>query len=316
MGRLSLDIGRYGDANDFAQIMLVGLAFWCFIASAPKRSILGKIVPFGCIVVQLFAFAKTGSRGGVIGLFLTALILFIYSSAMARLKLLVVLTAAVLLCGVFLPHSIMLRYRSILTDDTDIQNEQEFEDQRAAAGSREGRIYLLKTSLRLTLTHPLTGVGLGMFPVAENDKARAAGRGNGSWHETHNLYTQISSEAGIPALIFFLMAMVRAMRDLSAIRKGRHPDSEAAPTPEQRHMAFWVNIACWSVITSGLFLSVAFTPELQFLFGLMAALSRSVHQENALPQTTAAASAAPAQAIPARPPAQTVASYLIPKTGY
>src|SRR5204863_4295578 len=68
IGRLSLDVGRYGDANDFAQIMLVGLAFWCFIASVPRRSILGKIVPLACVALQLLGFARTGSRGGLIGL--------------------------------------------------------------------------------------------------------------------------------------------------------------------------------------------------------------------------------------------------------
>ena len=34
----------------------------------------------------------------------------------------------------------------------------------------------------------------------------------GMWHETHNSYTQISSECGIPALIFFVSAVVSAYR--------------------------------------------------------------------------------------------------------
>src|SRR5436190_11742230 len=90
MGRLSLDIGRYGDANDFAQIMLVSLAFWCFIISSPRRSLPGKLVPLTCIILQLVAFARTGSRGGLIGLGLTAMVLFAYSSGASRIKLITV----------------------------------------------------------------------------------------------------------------------------------------------------------------------------------------------------------------------------------
>jgi hypothetical protein len=102
------------------------------------------------------------------------------------------------------------------------------------------------------------------------------------------------------------MAIVRAMRDIGAIRKGRHPASESAPTPEQRHMAFWISIASWGVLTSGIFLSMAFTPEFQFLFGLMAAFGRSVHRENTLPP-----SAAPAAPVAARLTGRTVASYAL-----
>jgi O-antigen ligase len=304
--RLAMGVGRYGDANDFAQIMLVGLAFWCLIAFAPQRSLLGKIGPLACIALQLFAFARTGSRGGLIGLFLTAAILFAYSSFMARVKLIMILSCAAVLSAAFLPHVILLRYRSIVADqENNYTSEEEARHMEGAGGSREGRTYLLKTSLLLTLKHPVTGVGLGMFAVAEDDKARAAGRVNGMWHETHNMYTQVSSECGIPALIFFLMTIIRSMRDLGAIRKGRHPATEVEPTLEQRHMAFWVSIASWGMITSGIFLSVAFTPELQFLLALMTGVSRAVHRENVLPQT---ADARPAP-VPVRQRVPAVASY-------
>ena len=315
MGRMSLDIGRYGDANDFAQIMLVGLAFLCFITSAPDRSILGKIIPLGCVILEFLAFARTGSRGGLIGLILTSVILFVYSSLLARLKLICFFSAAIALGVAFLPHGTLLRYRSIFTQENTFESEQEYKDMEAATGSRAGRTYLLKTSILFTFRHPLTGVGLGMFAVAENDKARASGRANGSWHETHNMYTQVSSECGIPALIFFLMAIIRSMRDVGAIRKGRHPDTETPPTPEQRHMAFWSSIAAWGVITSGLFLSVAFSPELQFLLGLLAAFGRSVHQENTLPPAVLADASA-GTAIPVPSPVRAGAFYAIPRTGY
>jgi O-antigen ligase len=316
LSRISLSIGRYGDANDFAQIMLVGLAFWCLIASDPKRNAVGKLVAVGCIGLQLIALAKTGSRGGLIGFALTALILFMQSSSLARLKLIVVLCAATVIGIGFLPHTLLMRYRSIYSEDITVQSDQEYKEQEAALGSRLGRTYLLKTSLMLTLRHPITGVGLGMFMVAENEKARDAGRANGSWHETHNMYTQVSSEAGIPALILFIMAMTRALRDCSAIRKGRHPASEIAPTPEQRSMAFWLYIALWGYLTTGFFLSIAFTPELQFALGLLAAFGRSVHLENAQATGAQPVFALPVPRKPAIARAQPVVVSGIHQTGY
>jgi len=37
-------------------------------------------------------------------------------------------------------------------------------------------------------------------------RAKAAGE-HGNWHETHNTYTEISGECGIPALIFALVGL-------------------------------------------------------------------------------------------------------------
>lgn len=52
-----------------------------------------------------------------------------------------------------------------------------------------------------------------MFPDAEDADSKAAGLKKGAWLGTHNSYTQVSSELGIPALIFYLAAMCFALRD-------------------------------------------------------------------------------------------------------
>ena len=43
------------------------------------------------------------------------------------------------------------------------------------------------------------------------------------WHQTHNTYTQVSSECGIPALILFLMALGTTFRRLSKTTKTTDP---------------------------------------------------------------------------------------------
>jgi len=62
---------------------------------------------------------------------------------------------------------------------------------------------LFKISLRYTLSHPLFGVGPDQFSAAVNEDAARTGQ-QMPWLGTHNTYTQISSECGIPALFFYV----------------------------------------------------------------------------------------------------------------
>jgi len=57
-----------------------------------------------------------------------------------------------------------------------------------ASLSAQQRKELLFKSLKVTVRHPLFGVGPGNFEVV-----------SGAWDVTHNSYTQISAEGGIPA---------------------------------------------------------------------------------------------------------------------
>jgi putative inorganic carbon (hco3(-)) transporter len=75
-------------------------------------------------------------------------------------------------------------------------------------GSAEARKELLIKSLAVTATHPLFGVGPGNFQSYTR-----------SWLVTHNTYTQLSSECGIPALILFLLLLRRAFLNLRYLRK-------------------------------------------------------------------------------------------------
>ena len=62
---------------------------------------------------------------------------------------------------------------------------------------------LLKRSVSETISHPLFGVGPGQFPV-RSWKRRKRKTTWFQWLGTHNSYTQVSSECGIPAFICYL----------------------------------------------------------------------------------------------------------------
>jgi O-antigen ligase len=75
-------------------------------------------------------------------------------------------------------------------------------------GSLEARKALLKLSVMTALTHPLFGVGPGCFPLVD-----------ATWKVAHNAYSELASEAGIPALVLFLLAMGSAFKNIAQVRK-------------------------------------------------------------------------------------------------
>jgi len=66
--------------------------------------------------------------------------------------------------------------------------------------SNAQRIAIWKASLVSIKSHPLLGVGVGNFPVVLNQELALAKAGSSA----HNIYLQIATEMGIPALIFTL----------------------------------------------------------------------------------------------------------------
>ncbi len=81
----------------------------------------------------------------------------------------------------------------------------------SSVASQLQREELFKTSLRYTLSHPLLGVGPDQFATAVSQDA-ARDSQQMPWLGTHNTYTQVSSECGIPALIFYVAVIGICLR--------------------------------------------------------------------------------------------------------
>jgi O-antigen ligase len=97
----------------------------------------------------------------------------------------------------------------------------------SAIESQWSRIELIKRSVYETVTHPLFGVGPGQFPVAVMEEAKARGEWF-QWLGTHNSYTQISSECGIPTLIFYVAVIIVSFQTNLRIWKRSRDQKEFA----------------------------------------------------------------------------------------
>jgi O-antigen ligase len=142
-------------------------------------------------------------------------------------------------------------------------------------GSVEARTRLLKASLELTLLNPLLGVGPGQFSPAENDMAVEAGARRGSWQVTHNSYTEVSSEAGIPALLFFVGSMFFSFKGLSRIYRR----TKGTPHNMVRNAAFCLMLSLVGFSVSILFSSMAYRYYLPSLIGIAAVFITAATRE-------------------------------------
>jgi O-Antigen ligase len=268
-GRLFLPQGKFANPNEMAQALLIGIPLWAAkMASAPAGP--RKLFAAGVMVVMLFTVFRTGSRGAMIAFAFMALFMFVRASVMGKAQMLLGVTLLSGLVMVTMPGRLISRYKTIADDQVE-DDEMDAGMRESAYTSTESRKQLLKSSLRLTIHHPLFGVGPGMFPVAENDEAISNGKRKGQWLGTHNSYTQVSCELGIPAFCFFLAAIVLSLKGPYILYRQTRGDPR---TDDIANMALGLHYAMILYAVTILFEHIAYTVMLPVFGGLASSLIR------------------------------------------
>ncbi len=274
--RLGLGTGNdtLSDSNFLALFLIVGLPLIWFSASVKKG--LMRVVMILAVIPVLAGAAETGSRSGLLALGAGIIFFLIFATMKQRIIIIGGGLIFFILAGALLPPNILGRFTTIFQAKSSAAEE--------AAESAETRKMLLGKSLDMTLHHPILGVGPGQFMVAEAREAMKAGH-RGVWHYTHNSYTELSSECGIPGLIFYLAAFWRAYRGLTPIRN-RYPRAST------RRAAMFVQMAVLMAAIGAFFLSIAYGGILYAILGLSAALQLAVARERREMQEQAPVAAA------------------------
>lgn len=272
-GRIAMESGTFANTNDMAQIVLLGLPFVVFLISEVwNRQLLAGLAVLGLVPMGV-ALLRTGSRSVVLAAGVMFILVFFHVSLAAKLRLLI-LVGFVLVCGaLFLPARVALRFATFFSPTrVSAIDESDYMAQLSALESTRQRRELLKDSLVYTMNHPVFGVGPGMFFVARGLDYEKENK-TGAWRVTHNAYTQISSECGIPALIFFLMALGSTFVVLRRARK-YHEGVNSPVSASIRRAAFTLKMALVSYIVFALFLSIAYQMQLIVLIALAVSLER------------------------------------------
>jgi O-antigen ligase len=197
--RLEVGTGLYANANDFAIMIALNWPICLGFLLATRNPVKKALWAIG-LVGMAWAVTLTYSRSGFMALVVAVCFSFWEFGVRGKRKYIIVagLFMALLLLPVMLPSHYGTRLIGIFNPSVDALD----------LGSHAAREELLKKSITLTLRHPLFGVGPGNFASATQ-----------YWHVTHNTYTQLSSEAGIPALVIFLFILRQVFRNLRNIRK-------------------------------------------------------------------------------------------------
>jgi putative inorganic carbon (HCO3(-)) transporter len=188
--------GEYTDPNDLALAIILSLPL-CLALLFLSRNWIWKTFWSVSMLVMTYAIFLTGSRGGFVALLVVTVICLWEFGIRGRRAYLLPLAA---LAGVILWHSAGGMLAGRLKGTFDVK-----EDTAAAYSSAQSRRQLFWRSVAVTEEHPLFGVGPGNFEQV-----------SGQWHTTHNTFTLMSSEGGLPALLLYVLMLGCGFRNLTA----------------------------------------------------------------------------------------------------
>jgi O-antigen ligase len=249
----------FSNANDLS--LQLTLAVTQFLYLLFQRGVWLRVLAVVGITIALVYSLQTGSRGGAIAILMLVAVIFLIGNHKLLLAAVVLVagTAAILIVPSAAFHRI-----SLITGGEEIVDNADL----SSAGSVEQRIALLRQSVEFTFTHPLLGVGPGQFAVAVDGEAQKQSK-RSAWLGTHNSYTEVSSECGIPALLFYagivILCLVSNLRIYQ--RSANHPQLRQLSA-----LAFCTFCGSFVFAVSTFFYHIAYTSYLPVLAGMTVAL--------------------------------------------
>ncbi len=250
--------GVFDNPNDFA--LSIALVFpFCFWFALRSKSILRKAFWISLMAIMIYTVLLTYSRSGLLALLAGGGMAIWEFGVKAKRHhwIIVMLLMGLTVSIVGGPAAYVERVKSIF----DLEDDP--------SGSAVARRELFIRGLKVTAHHPIWGVGPNNFPIAIDDP---------HGHGTHNTYLQFSAEAGIPALIFFLLIVQRAFFNVRRVQRAAPSNSE-----------FWLTAGALraslaAFVVGAFFADTAYQFFSYFLMGYSSALYQIACASGVIPQ--------------------------------
>ena len=255
--RVGVDIGGlFGNPNEMAMhfVMMTPLAIVLGIAS---RRLYMKAIFFTMTALFIGANMVTFSRGGFLGLMATGGMLAWKIGRKHRVNVSIASVVIGAVIMVAAPGKYGLRMLSIFIPALD------------PVGSSDQRSELLKRSLLVTARNPW-GIGIGNFPIVGIHNL-----------QSHNAFTQVSSELGILGLVAYLIFMISPYRKLAAIERRQFDKDE---TDWFYYVAIGLQTSILGYMVSSFFASVAYNWFIYYLIAYAVAFRRIYSLEKGIDQ--------------------------------
>ena len=276
----------YYDANDLAMLLCSCIPLFVYFLR-PGGGFVRRVMAVGALGLTMLTLVRTGSRGGFLGFLAAGLfLLFTFTAIKPAIRIGAVAALAIGLAAVGTD-----KYWSFIATLSNPTEDYNWSGQAAS-----GRMEIWKRGMGYMITHPLTGVGVDAFPVAEgriSDIAALQAQNIGvKWSAAHNSFVQIGAELGIPGLLAFLAMLYQSFRLLARVARDKSPDRK-----RERALAQCLIAALASYCVSGFFLSQAYSAFLYSLLALVVAVTMDYARPKVAVQLAKSRAPIPARAI-------------------
>jgi hypothetical protein len=223
------------DSHSFAMLMILFSPIVIFYYASQKEK--GKrllfVFVFALFLLAIFFSGSRGAWAGWVIALVSSAFLYRFRKRIASLRLIqidhttvhkkhykTVIASLVLFLALFPVSSVALQKSQ---EVQMIMEGMSLDDDRKSAllrrtwstydfseTSNKKRMQIWKESVSSVASHPLTGVGLGNFPVALGESVETSKMGSSA----HNIYLDIAVEVGLFGLLVFLLLILEIMRKL------------------------------------------------------------------------------------------------------
>jgi O-antigen ligase len=234
-----------------------------FLVALLVRSGRGKKLTFSAIcLLELAIILKTVSREGLLLALIVVSLAVLHVSFSNKIKIAMASILVCLFAAATLPRQSLDRYLTVFTHNVS------GDAVASAEASSRARKQKLQESVQLTVRHPIFGVGMGVFMPASVDLAKE-NRMQPDWEVSHNSYTQVSSELGLPGLLILLAIFYTGFRQILQLSHA----AKRAGHDDVRKLAVTLLIALVVLSVHFCFDSIAYVFYLPLVAGLVAAFS-------------------------------------------
>ena len=258
------------DANDSAMFLVSGLPVILYFLVRARKSV--EKLGFGLgLAATGSAIVLTGSRGGFLALIaVLGYSLFFLKGIKKSVRL-----GVVLLAGVIVSRSATEEFWSRMgtIGDEDDYNYTSY----------TGRKQIWTRGLSYMLDHPISGVGIDNFSVAEGKNPLMRERleeGYGTrFSAPHSIWVQAGAELGVPGLAALITVFVLAFKALMTAERASRGGGRKKPVPELEPLGELGRPLVGTLIgvfVAGTFLSRAYSGLLWEPFALALALEKLV----------------------------------------
>ena len=257
--------GLFANSNDLA-LHLITMAPIAVALAFIKRGGLRKFIYLGAALLMVAGIVVTFSRGGFIALAAVSFFLVRKLGRNQRATSTAGFVLAVVIFFAVAPGDYAGRLATIFDSASDL------------TGSATQRNQILKRSIAVTLRYPVFGVGIGNFHYKSFQELG-----------THNAYTQVGSEMGIPAMIVYIMFLVYPFKRLTEIEK------QTEQRKDERlyyYLAIGLKGSLLAYMVASFFAAVAYQWYIYYLVGYAIA-ARRIYVSRAQSELSGAADQTP-----------------------